>query len=254
MSRLTPSPPRRTGLAAVAVALLSTHILLSGAARAGERQDRTAIRWVPMPSAPAAADAQGEGGARNAGAAGDPDARAPRPLMVVIRSDERTRDQRRFDDVVMKLELVLLAAKFFDCTQIQESKAREHPLLEGIRFDPPSIVVFDSTRQKHAVAPGRASARKAYGTMRKIAQLDYKTSMERTLQKARLLLGRFDQVDAALDALRIKEGRMREAQEKGNLGRTRALQREIEAKRAEMDALYEETDRLWNELWQLERR
>ncbi len=220
---------------------------VSGSARAAERENRTKIDWSGR--LPAVLDAEQAAAAEDA--AKD---EAPRPLMVVIRATDNPADQRRFDSVVVQLELITLTSKFFDNVRISERQARAHPLFNGIQFKAPAMVCFDSTRKHHSVALGRASARKAFNSMRKVIAHDYKTKVDTTLTKARVLLGRFDQVDAARAALGIKEQRREKALADGNRSRAAALDREIAKDRRAFESLYADTEEKWQKLWQLERR
>jgi len=210
---------------------------------ATEREDRTQVFWgAPLPNPPADGEPRppGENGQR------------PRPLLVAVRCDLETADQARFDAQVEANDNFKMATKFFDCAQITEARAKEHPLLKDLRLRAPAIVVFDSTLLRCEVAGGRASVMKAYGEMRKICSLDYETDLRRTLTEAKKLLGRFDQVDSARDSLEIKKRRMNDKLADGDEAAARFLQRDIEKDQAEIDAMYREACDEWNELWKLE--
>jgi len=178
----------------------------------------------------------------------------PRPLLVLVANEKDTRDQRRFEDVVMKNESFLLAAKFFECVEVWDETARKHPLFEGVRFKAPAVVVFDSTRKEHAVAGGRASAMKIYGLLVKVGQADYETDIAATVRAARNLLGKFDQVDAAREALGIKMDRLDEARADGNRAKIRTLTRECEKDQKALDRLFTEATEEWNRIWTLKRK
>ncbi len=181
-------------------------------------------------------------------------AEAPRPLLVYVCTEDESRDQDRFDDVVLANESFLLAAKFFVCVRVWEEDAREHPLLADIKYKAPAMVAFDSTRKKHLVAAGRASAMKVYGVLCKVGQHDYKTSISGTVRAARNLLGSFDRIDAARDALGIKLERLNKARGDGNAAKIRQLQREVEKDQAAIDALAEKTRTRWSEIWDVKRK
>jgi len=176
------------------------------------------------------------------------------PVLVYISTGEESRDQDRFDDVVMANESLLLAAKFFTCVRMSDDDAREHPLFAEIKLKAPVIVAFDSTRKQHAVAGGRASAMKVYGMLCKIGQLDYETSLAKTVRAARNLLGSFDRIDAAQDALGIKQRRLDEARGNSNSAKIRTLQKEVDKDQAAIDALAEKTQTRWSEIWDLKRK
>jgi hypothetical protein len=178
----------------------------------------------------------------------------PKPLLVYVTCEHDTRDQSRFDDVVMKNESFLLAAKFFRRVRIGEDGAKKNALLKGIRLKAPALVAFDSTRKEHAVAAGRASGNKAYELLVKVGQLDYETGIAKTVRDARNLLGTFDRVDAARGAIGIKEGRLAEAKGKGNVAKIRRLEKELEVERARNEALYEKAQKRWQEIWTLTRK
>ena len=169
-------------------------------------------------------------------------------------NDHDTRDQDRFEEVALKNESFMLAAKFFYRVRIWESQARKHPLLKDIKFKAPAIVAFDSTRKEHVVAGGRASGMKVYGMLVKVGQLDYVTSVSKTVRDARNLLATFDRVDAAREALGIKIGRLEEAKGKGNQAKIRQLEKEVAADRAKIEALYAKAQKRWNEIWTLRRK
>jgi hypothetical protein len=177
-----------------------------------------------------------------------------KPLLVYISTGEESRDQDRFDEVVMANESFLLAAKFFTCVRGWDEDAREHPLLLKIKYTAPAMVAFDSTRKVHAVAGGRASAMKVYGMLCKVGQPDYETSIAKTVRAARNLLGSFDRIDAAQDALGIKLDRLNEARGDGNAAKTRQLQKEVKKDQAAIDALSEKTRTRWSEIWDLKQK
>ena len=116
------------------------------------------------------------------------------------------------------------------------------------------MVAFESTRKQHAVAGGRASGMKVYGMLCKLGQVDYETSIAKTVRAARNLLGSFDRIDAAQDALRIKEERLNEARGDGNSAKIRKLQREVDKDQAAIDELSEKTQTRWSEIWDLKRK
>ncbi|MHC4550073.1 MAG: hypothetical protein ACYTEZ_14975 [Planctomycetota bacterium] len=211
-----------------------------GILRAGpERDAHTTLAWDGrLPRSPEEPEREGQ----------------PRrkPLLIYIPHDIATRDQERFEQVVVEIETFKLASRFFERVRISAKGAGDHFLLKDVKVKPPAIVVFDSTRRKHAVARGRASAMKAWGVMRKIGQPDYETNMQETIRKASVLLGRFDRVDAARDSLQIKRGRMENALGKGDMARAKVLEKEIAKDQAKIDKLYDDTERRWQELWTLE--
>ncbi len=205
---------------------------------AGERADRLEIPW----------------GSTLPGAGKDADPLPAKPLLVYVTNEHETRDQRRFDEVLLKNESFLLAAKFFACVKVPEGTARKHALFRGVRFRAPAVVVFDSTRKKHAVAGGRASAMKVYALLVKMGRLDWETDIAKTVRAARNLLGTFDQVDAARDSLSVKEGRLEDARGKKDGAKIRRLEKEIARDRAAMEALYAKAEKRWKEIWSLVRK
>jgi hypothetical protein len=215
-------------------------MLAVGVTQAGERSSRLEVPWGR--SIPEVDADRG------------PNADPPKPLLVLIVREKNTRDQERFEEVVMKNESFLLAAKFFRCVEVWEETARKHALFEDIKFRAPAAVAFDSTRKKHAVAGGRASAMKIYGILCKIGQPDYETSIAGTVRAARNLLGKFDQVDAARDSLGIKRQRLDEAMVKGNQGKIATLKRECAKDQKAIDKLYAAAQDRWREIWQLKRK
>jgi hypothetical protein len=176
----------------------------------------------------------------------------PKPVLVYISSPHRTRDQERFEEVVLKVQQFVLCSRFFECVEMSATTAEVHPLLEGRKFKTPVLVVFDSALQKCAGVHSRASAMKAFGAMRKMGQPDYVTNMKETLRKAKVLLGDFDQVDAARKVLRLKKTRLETALGKGEKATARKLEKEIERDQAEIDKIYENAERKWNEVWELQ--
>jgi len=207
---------------------------------AGERSSRLQVPWGrSLPK-----DEEDRG----------PNADPPKPLLALIVREKNTRDQERFEKVVMKNESFLLAAKFFRCVEVWEETARKHTLFEDIKFTAPAAVAFDSTRKTHAVAGGRASAMKIYGILVKIGQPDYQTSIAGAVRAARNLLGKFDQVDAARDSLAIKRQRLDEATVKGNQGKIATLKRSCEKDQKAIDRLYAAAQKEWRRIWTLERK
>ena len=179
---------------------------------------------------------------------------AAKPLMIYVYASSSNPHQKRFDDVAVGLDLVRLSTKFFIPIKVAEADARKHPLLDGIAFRAPAVIVFDSTLTSNRVAGGKASGRKVFEAMRRVAALDYIVPVDKVVAKAGLLLGNFDRVDAARAAMRIKQDRVADARADGKESRARKLEREIEQKQKEMDALYEETDAAWKKLFDLQRR
>jgi hypothetical protein len=213
-------------------------LLLAATAGALERSTRLHVAWRgSIPEARESAD-------------GDP----PKPLLVYVHLTAPTRDQRRFEEVVLANESALLAMKFFETVKMSEERAKGHPLLEGVRFQAPAVVVFDSTREKRAVADGRASAMKIYSLLCSVGQVDYKTSVGKTVRDARNLLATFDQIDAARDSLGIKKSRLAETQADGKAARARKLEQEIAADQAEIDAMLAKAEKRWDEIWTLTRK
>ncbi len=104
------------------------------------------------------------------------------------------------------------------------------------------------------MAAGRASAMRVYGVLCKVGQRDYETSISGTVRAARNLLGSFDRIDAAQDALGIKQERLNKARGDGNAAKIRQLQREVEKDQAAIDALAEKTTTRWSEIWTLKRK
>ena len=175
------------------------------------------------------------------------------PLMVYV-TGSPSKDQERFDDVVMKNESMLLAAKFFKCVEMSEDDVRQHPLFEKVKFKAPTVVAFDSTREKRAVAGGRASGMKIYSMLCKVGQLDYETKIAGTVRAARNCLGNFDRIDAAQSAIGIKHRRLSEAQADGDSAKIRKLQREVDKDQKAIDELVESTNTLWTEIWDIKRK
>lgn len=176
------------------------------------------------------------------------------PLLVYVVTGNEGRDQDRYDEVVMANESLLLAAKFFTCVQMSDDAAKKHPLFAEINVKGPSMVAFDSTRKQHAVAGGRASAMKVYGMLCKMGEVDYETSVATTVRAARNLLGSYDRMDAAQDALNIKRGRLDEARSEGNTQKILKLQKGVDKDQAALDELTEKTQTRWSEIWDLKRK
>jgi hypothetical protein len=172
----------------------------------------------------------------------------PKPLLVYVASSLRTRDQERFEEVVVQNESFVIAAKFFVCAQVSEATAKTHQLFEGLNWKAPAILVIDSSRQVREVARGRASAMKAVDLMRMVGQPDYVTDINETLRQAKLVLGNFDQVDAGREALKIKRTRVENALGKGDEAKARVLEKECDKDEAELDALFKKTEQEWNDL------
>lgn len=207
-----------------------------------ERHDRTRITWgarLPTPpedGQPRLKDAQGN---------------RPRPLLVCVRADYDTQDQQRFDLAVEAVDNFQLATRFFDCVEINESAAKKAPLLEGLNFKAPSLIIFNAELTKRKVARGRAGVMKGYSLMRQLGQPTYKTLIRKTLTEAKKLLGQFDQVDAARDALAIKMRRYETALSKGKNAKAATLKKSIDKDQEEIDELYAESQAAWTELWKL---
>ncbi|MFI5402259.1 MAG: hypothetical protein ACHQ1G_04930 [Planctomycetota bacterium] len=230
-------------------------------------------RWLPVLFLAAAAVAQGRGGAVRTDteryrrtrmawggslptpeqlatppAAGDP---RPKPLLVYVVSGLQSRDQSRFEEVVVENESFVFAAQFFECVQVSEATARAHQLFEGLKWSAPAVIVIDSSRKTREVAHARASAMKAVDLMRMVGQPDYVSDINETLRKAKVLLGTFDQVDAARDALAIKRARVENALGKGDKARAAVLEKDCDRDEEQMNKLFRETEKEWNELFDL---
>ena len=208
-----------------------------------ERHSRTRITWggkLPDPPAdgqPRLKDAQGN---------------RARPLLICVRADYDTKDQQRFDETVEDVDNFRLATRFFECVQISESLAKKAPLLEGLTFKAPTLIVFNAELTRHEVARGRGGVMKGYAAMRKLGQPTYKTLIRKTLTEAKKLLGQFDQVDAARDAPKIKLRRYETALSKGQNAKAATLKKSIDKDQAEIDELYEKSQAAWTELWKLQ--
>jgi hypothetical protein len=179
---------------------------------------------------------------------------AGKPLLVYVTTGEESRDQDRYDDVVLANESLLLAAKFYTCVEMSDDDARKLPLFAEIKLKAPAMVAFDATRKEHAVAGGRASAMKVYGMLCKVGQTDYETSIASTVRAARNLLGSFDRIDAAQDALGIKQARLDEARGDADSAKIRKLERDVDKDQAAIDELSEKTQTRWSEIWDLKRK
>lgn len=231
---------KRVSLRALSALALSAYIIASSAAVAvaQERKARSVLQTTSLDAVVVEKIAvKDREGPRN------------KPLMIVIRADHPSQDQARFDKSVLKVESFKLTARFYDVVIMRDSEARQLEMLDGMQWQAPSVILFDSTRTKRTLAPGRASFRKVWGSMCTMARLDYATPVESTLQKARILLARFDQVDAAKSALGIKEGRAGALRAKGDHGKARTLEKDIDKDRRKIDELYSDTDELWSRLW-----
>jgi hypothetical protein len=203
-----------------------------------ERYRRTRMAWGgALPSAEKLAAVP---------APGDP---RPRPLLIYVASSIRSNDQARFEEVVVENESFVIAAQFFDCVQVSEAAARAHPLFEGLKWSAPAILVVDSTRKTREVAQARASAMKAVDLMRMVGQPDYESDINETLRKAKVLLGTFDQVDAARDALKIKRARVENALGKGDKARAAVLEKDCDKDEEQINELFNRTEKEWNELF-----
>jgi hypothetical protein len=176
------------------------------------------------------------------------------PLLVYVTASAESRDQDRFDEVVLANESMLLAAKFFKCVEMSIDDAEEHAVFADVKLRAPAMVAFDSTREEHAVAGGRASGMKVYGMLCKVGQVDYETDIAATVRAARNLLGSYDRIDAAQDALGIKQSRLDDARTKGDSAKIRKLEREVEKDQAAIDDLAEKTQTRWAEIWDLKRK
>jgi len=205
-----------------------------------DRYKRTRMAWggsLPKPEELATAPSQG-----------DP---RRKPLLVYVPSSLRSNDQARFEEVVFENESFVVAARFFDCVQAAEASVRSHPLFEGLKWEAPAIVVIDSSRQTREVAHARASAMKAVDLMRMVGQPDYETDMNETLRKAKVLLGTFDQIDAARDALKIKRARVENALAKGDKAKAAVLEKDCDRDEEQMKELIRKTEREWDGLFDL---
>lgn len=180
--------------------------------------------------------------------AGDP---RPKPLLVYVVSGLQSRDQSRFEEVVVENESFVFASQFFDCVQVSEATARAHQLFEGLKWSAPAVIVIDSSRKTREVAHARASAMKAVDLMRMVGQPDYVSDINETLRKAKVLLGTFDQVDAARDALAIKRARVENALGKGDKARASVLEKDCDRDEEQLNELFRKTEKEWNEVFDL---
>ena len=176
---------------------------------------------------------------------GDP---RPRPLLVYVASSIRSKDQERFEEVVVENESFAIAANFFDCVQVSEATAKGHQLFQGLKWSAPAIIVIDSSRKKREVAHARASAMKAVDLMRMVGQPDYESDINEALRKTKVLLGTFDQIDAARDALKIKRARVDNALGKGDKAGAAVLEKDCDKDEEEIDELFKKTEKEWNEI------
>ena len=176
------------------------------------------------------------------------------PLMVYVTQVAKTQDQERFDNVVNNIAQFRLATKFFECVQISLPTAKDSVFLEGIKIKAPAILVFSSDRAKYKIVAGRPSAMKAYTIMRRIGQPAWDSNMKETLRKAKVLLGTYDQIDDAQNAIDIKRRRFDDAASKGEKATAKALKRDLDKDIKKRAKHLRKTDKSWDELWKLKRR
>ena len=119
-----------------------------------------------------------------------PGARAQRPLLVFVEADFLSKDQERIDTALAGIDQLRLAMKFFDCVKIKLADAKKSHFLSDHKLKAPSLIVYNADRSKFKIAKGRVSAMKAVAAMRAIAQPEYETNIKKTLQRAKVLLGR----------------------------------------------------------------
>lgn len=207
------------------------------------RDTRTEIAWTGKLPTKARIDV-----------ADEPGVAKHRPLLVYIESDLLSKDQERFDNVVSMIDQFRLATKFFDCVKIKLADAQRAPFLEDIKLKAPSIIVYSGDRSKYKVAKGRVSGMKAVGVMRAIAQADYETKIKETLRVAKVLLGRYDQISAAQNAIDIKTRRWNDSASKGEKAKAKSLRKDIDKDIAAREKHLKETDERWKKLWTLKRK
>lgn len=174
-----------------------------------------------------------------------------RPMLIYIPSSLQSKDQERFEEVVLEDESFVIASHFFDCIQVSENTAKSYPLFEGLRWSAPAVIIIDSSRKTREVSRGRASAMKAVGLMRKVGQPDYESDINETVRKAKILLGTFDQVDAARDALKIKRARVENALAKGDKAGASVLEKDCDKDEEQINDLFKKTEQEWNELFDI---
>ena len=207
------------------------------------RTTRTEIAWTGKLPGKARVDvAQEPGVAKN------------RPLLVYIESDLLSKDQERFDNVVAAIDQFRLATRFFDCVKLKLAAAEKEPFLEDIKLKAPSIIVYSADRAKYKAAKGRLSSMKAVSVMRSVAQRDYETNIKETLRVAKVLLGHYDQISDAQNAIDIKTRRWNDSVSKGEKAKAKALRKDIDKDVAARQKHLEETDEKWKELWTLKRK
>jgi hypothetical protein len=207
------------------------------------RHTRTEIAWVgKLPKKTRAEETAVVGSGRN------------RPLLVYIESDRITKDQERFDNVVAGIDQFKLATNFFECVKIKNAVAEDAKFLEGLKFSAPAIIVFSADRSKHQIVKGRASAMKAVSAMRAIGQSAYKANIKKTLQKGKVLLGRYDQISDSQIAIDIKTRRWNDYVTKKANAKAAALKRDLDKDIAARDKYLAETDARWKTLWTLKRK
>jgi len=207
------------------------------------RSTRTEIAWTGKLPTKARIDV-----------AAEPGVAKHRPLLVYIESDLLSKDQERFDNVVSAIDQFKLATKFFDCVKLKLAEAQKAPFLEDIKLKAPSIIVYSGDRSKYKVAKGRLSSMKAVSVMRSIGQPDYETNIKGTLRSAKVLLGSYDQISDAQNAIDIKTRRWNDSMSKGEKAKAAALRRDLDKDIAAREKHLKETDEKWKKLWTLKRK
>ena len=140
---------------------------------------------------------------------------------------------RLVETTVLRDERIALATKFFTCIKVNgdnpPTKGPLAGLLTGKKL--PRFVVISRDKSVIKKVEGRVKASTLFSAMKKVARVDYKTSLSSYVTKMRKLLNALDKLDQKEKAYKIalEKGKAR-ASEKKKIERMRKKLKALEEK------------------------
>jgi len=173
---------------------------------------RLNIQWKTQSSIAPAAAATGDAKAtENAGRA-----RADRPMLVYVMSDDATdSNTRKLEDVCFVDERVAIGSKFFDCIKITAGDAMQDRLLSKNGDSAPRLLLVTRDYEVEDVLESRElSSGKVVRAMSSTVRADYANSFDSMVSNYAKLLNELDRLDGKRALIADKKKRAGDSKSK----------------------------------------
>lgn len=198
---------------------------------------RLNIKWKTQSSVAPQAAATGEAKAtENAGRA-----RADRPMLVYVMSDDNTDSTtRKLEDVCFADERVSIGSKFFDCIKVTAGDAMQDRLLAANGDSTPRLVVLTRDYDVQDVLEKRElSSGKLVRALSSAVRKDYANSFDSMVRDYGKLLNELDRLDGKRALIADKKERAGD-----NKSKLKKVEREAAKLEKEMDAWKKKEEKL----------